>query len=125
MKTLSELPKDAQCILSGINGDSRFVSRITSIGLTPGCSVTVIKNEIHCERLQRCKIRLFSILPSPYRHHTSHYYDDRALDYSFPIKSLIDVFCNSSSKAFWALSNGWSRTAWILLPTGHFGLGFT
>ncbi len=45
MKTLSELPKDAQCIISGINGDSRFVSRITSIGLTPGCSVTVIKNE--------------------------------------------------------------------------------
>ena len=47
------------------------------------------------------------------------------LDYSFPIKSLIVVFFNSSSKAFWALSKGLSRTAWILLPTGHLGFGFT
>ncbi|MBQ5433999.1 MAG: ferrous iron transport protein A [Treponema sp.] len=70
MKTLSELPKDAQCIISGINGDSRFVSRITSIGLTPGCSVTVIKNEIHCERLQRCKIWLFFYSSQPMQ--TSH-----------------------------------------------------
>ncbi len=45
MKKLSELAKDKSGIIASINGDARFVSRITSIGLTPGCSVTVIKNE--------------------------------------------------------------------------------
>ncbi len=45
MKRLSELKKDAEGIIASINGDQRFISRITSIGLTPGCAVTVIKNE--------------------------------------------------------------------------------
>lgn len=45
MKKLSELAKDKSGIIASINGDARFVSRIASIGLTPGCSVTVIKNE--------------------------------------------------------------------------------
>ena len=45
MKKLSELEKDAEGVISTVNGDARFVSRITSIGLTPGCTVTVIKNE--------------------------------------------------------------------------------
>ncbi|MBQ4496888.1 MAG: ferrous iron transport protein A [Spirochaetaceae bacterium] len=45
MKKLSELAKDKSGVIASINGDARFVSRITSIGLTPGCSVTVIKNE--------------------------------------------------------------------------------
>ncbi|MCR5768294.1 MAG: ferrous iron transport protein A [Lachnospiraceae bacterium] len=45
MKKLSELEKDAEGVISAVNGDARFVSRITSIGLTPGCTVTVIKNE--------------------------------------------------------------------------------
>ena len=45
MKKLSELEKDAEGVISTVNGDARFVSRITSIGLTPGCKVTVIKNE--------------------------------------------------------------------------------
>lgn len=47
MKKLSELAKDKSGVIASINGDARFVSRITSIGLTPGCSVTVIKNEKH------------------------------------------------------------------------------
>lgn len=45
MKKLSELKKDEKGVIANINGDARFVSRITSIGLTPGCSITVIKNE--------------------------------------------------------------------------------
>lgn len=45
MKNLAELKKNQNAKILSINGDSRFVSRITSIGLTPGCEVTVIKNE--------------------------------------------------------------------------------
>lgn len=45
MKTLAELQKDASGVITAVNGDARFVSRITSIGLTPGCRVTIIKNE--------------------------------------------------------------------------------
>lgn len=45
MKKLSELAKDKSGIIAAIKGDARFVSRITSIGLTPGCRLTVIKNE--------------------------------------------------------------------------------
>ncbi len=45
MKKLSELEKDAEGIITSVNGDARFISRITSIGLTPGCKVTMIKNE--------------------------------------------------------------------------------
>ena len=45
MKKLSELGNDAEGIITAVNGDSRFIGRITSIGLTPGCTVTVIKNE--------------------------------------------------------------------------------
>lgn len=42
---LTELKKEGSGIITRINGDNRFVSRITSIGLTPGCKVTVVKNE--------------------------------------------------------------------------------
>ncbi len=42
---LSELEKEHSGLITRINGDNRFVSRITSIGLTPGCKVTVVKNE--------------------------------------------------------------------------------
>jgi len=47
MKKLSELTKDESGVIASINGDARFVSRITSIGLTPGCSISIIKNEKH------------------------------------------------------------------------------
>ncbi|MBQ9538903.1 MAG: ferrous iron transport protein A [Treponema sp.] len=47
MRKLSELKKDCCGVIASVNGDSRFVSRITSIGLTPGCRVKVIKNEWH------------------------------------------------------------------------------
>ena len=42
---LTELEKEDSGIITRISGDTRFVSRITSIGLTPGCKVTVVKNE--------------------------------------------------------------------------------
>ena len=43
--SLSDLKPNTEAVISGINGDARFISRITSIGLTPGCRVTVIKND--------------------------------------------------------------------------------
>ena len=47
MKKLTDLEKEKSAVIESVNGDERFVSRITSIGLTPGCTVTVIKNEKH------------------------------------------------------------------------------
>lgn len=45
MLKLVELAKEKSGVVASVNGDARFVSRITSIGITPGCKVTVIKNE--------------------------------------------------------------------------------
>ncbi|MCR4789581.1 MAG: ferrous iron transport protein A [Treponemataceae bacterium] len=45
MCKLTELKKEESGKVVSIDGDSRFVSRITSIGLTPGCEVKIIKNE--------------------------------------------------------------------------------
>ena len=36
---LSELGRDSEAIVKNLSGDQRFISRITSIGLTPGCSL--------------------------------------------------------------------------------------
>ena len=43
--SLSEVKENREVCVSEINGDTRFVSRITSIGLTPGCRVMVVKND--------------------------------------------------------------------------------
>ncbi len=43
--SLSEVKENREALVSGISGDTRFMSRITSIGLTPGCRVKVIKND--------------------------------------------------------------------------------
>ncbi len=43
--SLSEVKENREALVSGISGDTRFMSRITSIGLTPGCRVRVIKND--------------------------------------------------------------------------------
>lgn len=45
MKELSGLAVDSTCVIASLDGDQRFISRITSIGLTPGCRVNVIKND--------------------------------------------------------------------------------
>lgn len=42
---LGELKENSEAVVSGLNGDTRFIGRITSIGLTPGCRVSVIKND--------------------------------------------------------------------------------
>ncbi len=43
--SLSELGKDIKAVVEKLTGDERFTSRITSIGLTPGCSLRVIRND--------------------------------------------------------------------------------
>ncbi len=45
MKKLSEMKQGETAIVSSVNGDARYIGRITSIGLTPGCKVSIIKNE--------------------------------------------------------------------------------
>lgn len=45
MKKLNELKKEESAVIASVTGDTRFVSRITSIGITPGCKITIIKNE--------------------------------------------------------------------------------
>ena len=45
MKKLSQAESGEKGIIAKIEGDTRFLSRITSIGLTPGSHVTVILNE--------------------------------------------------------------------------------
>ena len=42
---LSELNRNTDAVVKNLTGDQRFISRITSIGLTPGCSVKVIRND--------------------------------------------------------------------------------
>ena len=41
MKKLSEMKQGEKGIVSSVNGDARYVGRITSIGITPGCKVSV------------------------------------------------------------------------------------
>ncbi|MCR5581057.1 MAG: ferrous iron transport protein A [Pseudobutyrivibrio sp.] len=43
--SLSEVNEKQEAVITEIIGDTRFVSRITSIGLTPGCKVNVVKND--------------------------------------------------------------------------------
>ncbi len=47
MKKLVELKKEESGVIATVNGDTRFVSRIKSIGITPGCKITIVKNEKH------------------------------------------------------------------------------
>ncbi|MCR5107632.1 MAG: ferrous iron transport protein A [Lachnospiraceae bacterium] len=42
---LTELKENNTAVVAGLNGDDRFISRITSIGLTPGSRLRVIKND--------------------------------------------------------------------------------
>ncbi|MBR1724463.1 MAG: ferrous iron transport protein A [Ruminococcus sp.] len=42
---LSEMKENTKAVVSSLDGDARFISRITSIGLTPGSRVEVIKND--------------------------------------------------------------------------------
>ncbi len=42
---LKELKANSSAVIRDLKGDARFISRITSIGLTPGCHVDVLKND--------------------------------------------------------------------------------
>ncbi len=43
--SLSEVRENREAVITQVEGDTRFMSRITSIGLTPGCKVSVVKND--------------------------------------------------------------------------------
>jgi len=43
--SLGELKENKEAMVTAVDGDNRFMSRITSIGLTPGCRVRVLKND--------------------------------------------------------------------------------
>ncbi len=45
MKKLGELKENSKAVVASLEGDGRFISRITSIGLTPGCRFSVVKND--------------------------------------------------------------------------------
>ncbi len=45
MKKLFEMAQGEEGVISSISGDARYVGRITSIGITPGCRVRIIKND--------------------------------------------------------------------------------
>lgn len=45
MKKLFEMAQGEEGVVSSISGDARYVGRITSIGITPGCRVRIIKND--------------------------------------------------------------------------------
>ena len=45
MKKLFEMAQGEEGVISSISGDTRYVGRITSIGITPGCRVRIIKND--------------------------------------------------------------------------------
>lgn len=45
MKRLSEMRPGETGVISSVKGDTRYVGRITSIGITPGCKVRIVKND--------------------------------------------------------------------------------
>ena len=45
MKRLSEMKQGEEGIVDSVDGDTRYVGRITSIGITPGCRVRIVKND--------------------------------------------------------------------------------
>lgn len=45
MKKLSEMPAGTRGQITLLEGDGRFLSRVTSMGLTIGCPIEVLQNE--------------------------------------------------------------------------------
>ena len=39
------MERNRHAVVEKLTGDERFMSRITSIGLTPGCTIKVIRND--------------------------------------------------------------------------------
>lgn len=42
---LSDVQENKEAVVAAVEGDTRFMSRITSIGLTPGCQIRIVKND--------------------------------------------------------------------------------
>ena len=42
MKKLAEMKQGQTGVVTAINGDARYMSRITSIGITPGCTISML-----------------------------------------------------------------------------------
>lgn len=45
MKKLSEVPAGTKGRIGHLEGDGRFLNRVTSMGLTIGCPIEVLRNE--------------------------------------------------------------------------------
>ena len=45
MKKLTEMKQGEEGIISSISGDNRYIGRVTSIGITPGCRIRIVKND--------------------------------------------------------------------------------
>ncbi|MBR1651366.1 MAG: ferrous iron transport protein A [Lachnospiraceae bacterium] len=45
MRNLRDLKVGSEAVVTSISGDVRYLSRITSIGITPGCRVRMLKND--------------------------------------------------------------------------------
>ena len=45
MKKLGQMKQGQTGVVTAINGDARYMSRITSIGITPGCTISIVKND--------------------------------------------------------------------------------
>ncbi len=42
---LQELKENREAVVKDLKGDPRFIGRITSIGITPGCRLKVMRND--------------------------------------------------------------------------------
>jgi ferrous iron transport protein A len=45
MQSVTQSKLGEKGVVAGLDGDPRFLSRITAIGLTPGCPVEILRNE--------------------------------------------------------------------------------
>jgi ferrous iron transport protein A len=45
MKNITKLKRGERGVVARLDGDPRFLSRITAIGLTPGCPVEILRSE--------------------------------------------------------------------------------
>lgn len=43
-ESINKLDVGKRCRIASLQGDNRFLSRIISIGLTPGCEVEILRN---------------------------------------------------------------------------------
>ena len=59
--SLGEMGENSSGCIAKIEGDSRFISRIVSIGLTPGSSFTLLKNDGRSPVLVFCRDTVIAV----------------------------------------------------------------